>query len=88
MSTILVGQEKLKSAVQNTSKTQKEAKATANAYMIDKAQGLNVDCAYPFSEWADIWYEGHKDNFSPTTQENYTYTLRILKEQFGNGCHL
>ena len=52
--------------------------------MIDKAQGLNVDRAYPFSEWADIWYEGHKDNISPTTQESYTYTLRALKEQFGN----
>ena len=43
-----------------------------------------MDRAYPFSEWADIWYEGHKDNISPTTQESYTYTLRTLKEQFGN----
>ena len=65
-------------------KTQKEAKEKYKAYLVDKAQGLNVDRAYPFSEWADIWYEGHKDNVSPTTQENYTYTLRVLKEQFGN----
>jgi len=41
-----------------------------------------VDRAYSFGEWADIWYEGHKCNISPTTQENYTYTLRVLKEQF------
>jgi len=63
-------------------KTQKEARDKAKAFMIDKAQGLDVGRAYSFSEWADIWYEGRKCSISPTTQENYTYALRVLKEQF------
>ena len=37
---------------------------------------------YNFATWADIWYENHKDNVKPTTQENYRYTLRILKDHF------
>ena len=36
-----------------------------------------------FEEWADTWFEHHKDNIKPTTQENYRYTLRILKDHFG-----
>ena len=38
---------------------------------------------YNFSDWADIWYENHRDNIKPTTQENYRYTLQILKDHFG-----
>ena len=29
-----------------------------------------------------MWYENHKDNVMPTPQENYKYTLRILKDGF------
>lgn len=38
---------------------------------------------YLFSEWADMWFALHRDNISPTTQEGYLYTLRILKQHFG-----
>ena len=41
-----------------------------------------MDVVYCFDEWADIWFENHKDNIAPTTQENYQYTLRILKQFF------
>ena len=44
--------------------------------------GLIVDANYLFPEWADIWYDHHRDNIAPATQENYRYTLRILKEGF------
>ncbi|MBR5283697.1 MAG: site-specific integrase [Clostridia bacterium] len=65
-------------------KTQKEVKEKAKAYMNAKAEGLNVDTVYSFGEWADLWFESHKDNISPTTQENYRYTLRILKDSFSH----
>ena len=62
-------------------KTQKEVKEKAKAYEQDKAAGL-LPVRYTFSEWADMWYDHHKDNVAPTTQESYKYTLRILKEGF------
>lgn len=63
-------------------KTQREVKEKAKAYQNAKAKGLDVDTAYYFSDFADMWFENHKDNIMPTTQENYRYTLRILKENF------
>ncbi len=63
-------------------KTQKDVKAKAKAYVDAKAEGIQVDVDYYFDEWADIWFENHKDNISPTTQEGYRYTLRILKAAF------
>lgn len=63
-------------------KTQKEVKAKAKAYTDARAEGIEMDVAYFFDEWADIWFENHKDNIAPTTQENYRYTIRILKQFF------
>ena len=63
-------------------KTQKEVKQQARAYQDAKAEGIEVDVVYYFDEWADLWFESHKDNIMPTTQENYQYTLRILKAAF------
>jgi len=63
-------------------KTQAEAKKKKNAYVQARDAGLLVDKEYLFPEWADMWFENHKDNIKPTTQENYKYTLRILKEGF------
>ena len=63
-------------------KTQKEVKQKARAYQDAKAEGIEVDVVYCFDEWADLWFESHKDNIMPTTQENYQYTLRILKAAF------
>ena len=63
-------------------KTQKEVKQKARAYQDAKSEGIEVDVVYYFDEWADLWFESHKDNIMPTTQENYQYTLRILKSAF------
>ena len=63
-------------------KTQKEARQKARAYQDAKADGIEVDVVYYFDEWADLWFESHKDNVSPTTQEHYRYTLRTLKAEF------
>ena len=63
-------------------RTQKEVKELANAYRRDREDGLQVETVYYFEEWADLWFESHKDNITPTTQENYRYALRILKDYF------
>ena len=63
-------------------KTQKEVKAKAKGYRDAREAGLIVYAYYLFPEWADIWYDHHRDNIAPTTQENYRYTLRILNEGF------
>lgn len=65
-------------------KTQKEVKAKAKAYqkMID--DGLVIGENYTFSEWADLWFEYHRDNLALSSQEGYQYTLRALKEYFGH----
>ncbi|MBP3313480.1 MAG: site-specific integrase [Oscillospiraceae bacterium] len=63
-------------------RSQKEVKEKARAYQNAKSEGLDVDTVYYFDEWADFWFETHKDNISPTTQEAYRYTLRALKTDF------
>ena len=64
-------------------KTQKEAKEKRDEYLRKKAMGILTGHDMRFEEWADIWYEHHKDNVTATTQEGYKYTLRILKDHFG-----
>ena len=65
-------------------KTQKEAKAKADAYLKDKADGLQVDTKTQFSEFADFWFEHHKTKVTPTTAEGYKYTLKKVKAAFGD----
>ena len=64
-------------------KTQKEAKEKRDEFLRKKAMGILTGHDMRFEEWADIWYENHKENVSATTQEGYKYTLRILKDHFG-----
>ena len=64
-------------------KTQKEVKDKVKAFREARASGLELGTNYTFDEWSDIWFENHKDNVTATTQENYRYTLRILKDRLG-----
>ena len=34
------------------------------------------------SDFVYTWFEGHRDNIAPTTQESYKYCLKMLKEGF------
>lgn len=63
-------------------RTKRDALAKANTYKQEKNSGIDLDSNYTFEEWADIWFESHKDNITPTTQDHYRYTLRYLKEAF------
>lgn len=63
-------------------KTQREVKDKLKEYQIDKGNGLNFERDYTFGEWANIWFDSHKDLISTTTQESYRYSLRILNRFF------
>lgn len=65
-------------------KTQAEAKKKKNTYQREKEDGFAVDENYSFNEWADIWFENHKDNISIKTQECYICALRIIKDYFAD----
>lgn len=64
-------------------KTQKEVKAKRDDFLRKKEAGLLTGRDIRFDEWADTWFEHHKENVKPTTAEGYRYTLRILKDHFG-----
>lgn len=63
--------------------TQKEVKMKYDQWKQDQKSGLNLDHNYTLAEWGDIWFEGHRDNITPTTQESYKYTLALLKRHLG-----
>ena len=70
------GKRKYKSFYGNT---QSEVKKKMRAYLRAKEEGVILAHEYTFSEWAELWFENHKDNIQSTTQESYRYTLRILE---------
>lgn len=59
-----------------------DVKKMKREYDRKKDAGLRTGHDYTFSEFADFWFEHHKDMVSPTTREGYMYTLRILKRDF------
>ena len=64
-------------------KNQKEAKDKRDEYLRKKAAGLLNGQNLRFNDWAERWFDRHKDYIKPTTQEHYRYTLRILVDHFG-----
>ena len=54
-----------------TAYTQREVREKLKAFQQEKAAGLKA-VNYGFSSWAAIWFEGHRGNVTPTTQEGYT----------------
>ena len=64
-------------------RTRAEVKEKVNAWIAARESGLNVKDQYTFNKWSNIWFNNHKDNIKPVTQENYKYTLRILQDYFG-----
>ena len=64
-------------------KNQKEAKDKRDEYLRKREMGVLTGKDIRFDEWADQWFEYHKENVKPTTAEGYRYTLRILKDHFG-----
>lgn len=65
-------------------RSRQDVQRKVEAWKADIHAGLRQDRDYLFGEFADSWFEHHKDNITPTTQEGYKYTLRILKAHFGD----
>lgn len=63
--------------------TQAEVKKKMKAYLKAKEEGSLAAQDYTFGEWAEIWFDNHKENIQSTTQESYRYTMRILQGHFG-----
>ena len=66
-----------------TGKTRKEVIKKRDEFQRERAAGLLAGKDLRFGEFGATWFENHKDNISPTTQESYQYTLRILTDHFG-----
>lgn len=74
------GRRKIKSIY---ARTQKELKEKVKKFLEEyEARGM-LSGAMPFCEWADTWYQGMEGQISATTYEGYSYTLKLLKEYFG-----
>lgn len=61
---------------------EKASKLKLKEYQDALISGVQLDTILYFEDWADTWFEGHKDNIAPTTQESYKYCLKMLKEGF------
>lgn len=66
-----------------TARKLEDAKRKKREYEQKRDAGTLSAMDYSFSEWADFWFEHHKNMVTPTTQESYSYTLRKLKADFG-----
>ena len=64
-------------------KTRKEVVERKDEFLRKRKEGLLAGQELRFDVWADIWFRNHADNVKPTTQEGYSYTLRVLKAHFG-----
>ena len=65
-------------------RTQRELRENVKAWKQEQAAGTMWDTDYFFGEWAEIWFNHHKDNVTATTQSSYRYTLRVLVDYFGD----
>ena len=64
-------------------RTRAEAVQKMRQYQEDMQNGLQLDPALLFGDWADTWFEGHKENISGSTREGYGYVLTTLKKVLG-----
>lgn len=64
--------------------TRSEVKQKMEDYLKKRKSGLLLGENMRFDEWADIYFEHHKDRLSETSQESYRYILRTLKNYFGS----
>lgn len=50
----------------------------------EENQVKELNQSMSFGEWADIWYEDYRSQVQASTYDTYQYTLRLLKNHFGN----
>lgn len=64
-------------------RTKREVLEKLNAFREDQRCGIDQSNNYTFEEWSELWFENHKSNITPTTQESYRHTLNHLNSYFG-----
>lgn len=75
------GRRKIKSIY---ARSQKELRKKVKQFKEDYTKKPLMDGSMPFSDWADIWYEGMKGQVSDRTYDSYVYSVKILKAHFGD----
>lgn len=65
-------------------KTRREVLEKHKKYQYDLNGGIDFSKTYTFDEWSELWFENHRQNITPTTQENYRYILGRLQLYLGN----
>ena len=74
-----------KKVVSFTAETKAAVQQKIRQYLTEKESDKpTVSRATPFSQWADSWYIDYKSQVQPSTYSGYQYTLKLLKEYFGN----
>ena len=64
-------------------RTQKEVKEKGTRFLEQMASQPKLNGEMLFRDWADMWYESMKGQVSDTTYEGYQFTLKLLKDYFG-----
>lgn len=65
-------------------RTKREVQEKLSSFQEDLRGGIDVTHRYNFRDWSEIWFENHKSNITPTTQENYRHILNRLQPYFGD----
>ena len=63
-------------------RTKREVQEKLSEFQEDMHRGIDMSHRYTFDEWSEIWFENHKSNITPTTQESYRHTLNRIKPFF------
>ena len=66
-----------------TAPTKAEVQQKIRVYLENMKTEEEAQQHVSFSEWADIWYAGHRTQVEESTYWNYQFTLNTLKDHFG-----
>ena len=67
-----------------TAGTKSEVLQLIREYKYNKAQKATEPDIPTFSSWADQWYVDYKTQVADSTYSGYQFTLKLLKQHFGN----
>lgn len=66
-----------------TARTKSEVLQLINNYMRQKEQNEQGSAIPSFAEWADRWFSDYRTQVAESTYSGYKFTLKLLKERFG-----
>ena len=74
------GKRKIKSF---TASTKTEVQQKVRLYLVNLDAAQKAEATISFSHWADTWYADYRTQVEPSTYWNYGFTLKTLKNYFG-----